>query len=563
MAIAVAPTPMAQAETPVPAWARKTASLSLSPTRILASAPESGPLKVVITRRTANGPAFDSVIATSAAEARQLIADAQDKTATIGVGIAQPVHMVATNDTYRSKQWALNTLKAETAWKSAVGNGVTVAVVDTGVRGNHPDLSGKVLSGYDVVARGTSATDQNGHGTHVAGIIAAIANNKRGIAGMTKGSKILPVRVLDAKGNGDTAGVAEGIRWAANHGAKVINLSLAFDEGDPATQSAVAYAVSRKVVVVAAAGNNGCGLPGSGPIYPAGYADVIGVSSINSSGAASSFSACGPAVDLAAPGRAIISTTIQRSVGLGCASASTYCTLSGTSMASPHVAAAAALAIDEIGPTWTRAGVELLLKSTATDLGSSGRDSRYGYGLVNPVGTLRHINTHFVLTLPTASTVGGDNVHVAGKLLRTDGSAVSDVPATLSATLDGNNYSWALTTSSTGSFSKNVALPHNATFTARFAGNGSTDDTSRAATFAKVSPRWTYSHTGSDVSVTNYSIYGQNLSLQKQSGSTWNTVSSVTVTQASWSAVAGEGTWRLHSAANSKVIARTSDVWTN
>ena len=563
MAIAVLPAPTAQADNPIPAWARKTTSLAISPTNIVKSAPDGAPLKVVITRRTGHGPASESIIATSAAQARQLIADAQKSATTIGVGIAQPVRIVAGDDTYRSRQWALNTLKAETAWASAVGNGVTVAVVDTGVQSSHADLSGKVLSGYDVVAPGTSDADQNGHGTHVAGIIAAVAGNKRGIAGLTKGSKILPVRVLDANGNGDTADVAEGIRWAANHGAKVINLSLASTRSDPATQSAVAYAVSRNIVVVAAAGNNGCGILGSGSNYPAAYPNVVGVGSINSNKSASNFSACGPSVDVAAPGGGIISTTILNSVGLGCSKTSTYCTLSGTSMASPYAAATAALAIDEIGPTWSQAGVQSLLTSTATDLGSAGRDNTYGYGLINPVAMLRHINTHFVLTLPTANIAAGDNVKVTGKLLRTDGSAVSNVPVALSTTLDGKNHSWPLTTNSTGTFVKDVSLPHNATFTARFAGNASNDDTTLSTSFAKVAPQWSYSHTASKVSVTNNSLYGQKLSLQKKSGTTWTTVSSVTVTKAAWSATTGAGTWRLHSAANNKVIARSSDSWTS
>jgi len=563
MAFAVLPTPSAQADNPVPAWARQTTSLTISPGNIVATAPDGKPINVVITRRTANGPASESIITGSESKAKQLIADAQESPTTIGVGIAQPVQMAASNDTYRSKQWALKTLKAETAMASAAGNGVTVAVIDTGVQSNHADLSGKVLSGFDVVARGTSAADQNGHGTHVAGIIAAVAGNKRGIAGLAKGSKILPVRVLDAKGRGNTADEAEGITWAVNHGAKVINLSLSARASDPATQSAVAYAVSKNVVVVAAAGNNGCGLKGSGPNYPAAYPNVISVASLNSSKKASSFSACGPSVDVAAPGGGIISTMIKNSVSLGCSRTSTYCTLSGTSMASPYAAATAALAIDEIGPTWTQAGVQSLLTSTAIDLGSAGRDNTYGFGRINPVGLLRHINTHFVLTLPTASIIAGDKVRVAGKILMTDGSVVPGVPVTLSSTLDGESYSWPLTTSSTGSFSKDVSLPHNATFTARFAGNGRNDDTTLGTKFAKVAPRWSYSPTASDVSVTNSSLYGQKLSLQQRTGTTWTTVASVNVTTAEWTPTTGAGTWRLYSEPNDKAIARTSEPWTS
>ncbi|MBC7594492.1 MAG: S8 family serine peptidase [Kineosporiaceae bacterium] len=330
LATTVMSAPAAQAEPPVPAWAQQASSLNLSPAAIVAKAPKGKPLKVVITRRTANGPVIDSSMESSAADAKRLIASAQGKDSTIGIDMAQPVHMAVTNDTYRSRQWALTTLRAEPAWKFSVGTGVTVAVVDTGVQSNHPDLAGKVLKGYDALAKGTSAADENGHGTHVAGIIAAIANNGRGVAGLTRGTRILPVRVLDAQGGGDTAGVAQGIVWATNHGAQVINMSLAARLSDSATRSAVAYAISRNVVVVAAAGNDGCELFGSPPSYPAAYPGVIGVGSIDSGNAKSRFSDCGSWVDVTAPGGGIWSTMIRNSnPKLDCGRTAYYCELAG------------------------------------------------------------------------------------------------------------------------------------------------------------------------------------------------------------------------------------------
>ena len=531
----------------------------------MAKAPKGKPLKVVITRRTANGPVIDSVMESSAADAKRLIASAQDKDSTIGVDMAQPVQMAVTNDTFRSSQWALTTLRAESAWKFSVGPGVTVAVIDTGVQSNHRDLAGKVLKGYDVLAKGTPAADENGHGTHVAGIIAAIANNGLGIAGLTRGTRILPVRVLDAQGGGDTAGVAEGIIWATDHGAQVINMSLAAQFSDSATRSAVAYAISRNVVVVAAAGNDGCGfLSGASPSYPAAYPGVIGAGSIDSGNAKSSFSDCGSWVDVAAPGAGIWSTMIHNSnPELRCARTAYYCDLSGTSMATPYAAAAAALAIAEIGPRWSQAGVQAVLTSTATDLGSAGRDDSYGYGLINPVRTLVHIDSRISLKVPTHSTIAGDPVAVTGRLTLADGTALANSRVAVRSFFAGKNHAYALTTDSTGAFSVRVALPHIATFTATYSGGARVAKSSAFRTFTLVRPRWAYRHTSTRVYVTNYSIYGQQLLLQRRSGGRWATTASVKVTSKYWSAKAGKGTWRLRSVANSKLTLRASTAWTN
>lgn len=518
-----------------------------------------------MTTRTANGPRITSTIARSPAEATGLIASAQGADATIGVDMAQPVRIAATNDTYRSRQWAFDTLKAETAWRYSVGKGVTVAVVDTGVQSNHPDLAGKVLSGYDVLDRGTPADDAHGHGTHVAGIIAAIANNRTGVAGMTRGARILPVRVLNENGSGDTAGLAEGIRWAADHGANVINLSLAAKLSDTATKSAVAYALSKNIVVVAAAGNDSCGSLGWSPTsYPAAYPGVIGVGSIESNGSKSSFSDCGSWVDLTAPGGRIMSTMIRNSnSALNCAVSSYYCSLSGTSMATPYVAAAAALAIEAIGPTWSQAGVQSVLTGTATDRGAAGRDDRYGYGLVDPVRMLRHVNSSIALSVPSGSIIAGKVATIRGVLRVSDGTTVAGAAVTLSTVLNGRKRSYVLTTNSSGAFSKAIALPHNASFTAVFVGSGKLDKAVSTRSYKLVRPSWSVRHTRSRVYVTNYSRYGQKLALQKKSNGVWKTVKSVSVTRKYWSVTAGKGTWRLHSYANSKLASRFAPVWKN
>lgn len=352
---------------------------------ILATAASGDPLKVVVTSRTSGAPSISSVEVSSVAGALDLITAALKKPSTIGVDMAQPVRIAASNDPYRSSQWALTAFGAETLWKKATGKGVVIAVVDTGVALNHPDLKGRVLSGRDYVAPGTSPADENGHGSHVAGIIAANANNKVGTAGLAHQSLILPVRVLNRDGIGNNADVARGIVWAAQHGANVINLSLSAHRSDNAIRAAVAYAQSRNIVVVAAAGNAGCGLFGSRTAYPAAYPGVLGVGAISSNRKIASYSSCGSWVDVVAPGSGIVSTMIASpSSGLGCARGKMYCSLSGTSMATPYVAAAAALEIARLKERFNQASIVSRLQSGATDLGRAGRDSRFGYGLINP-----------------------------------------------------------------------------------------------------------------------------------------------------------------------------------
>jgi type VII secretion-associated serine protease mycosin len=351
---------------------------------IVSTAPKGSPLEVVVTSRDADGaPVISTVLADTRTAARSIVARALDRDSTVGVEMNHRVSIEAYNDTYRSQQWALTALKAETVHQSTKGSGVTVAVIDTGVKSSHSDLSGNVLSGTDYVAPGTSANDENGHGTHVAGIIAALHNNSRGIAGMAPRAKILPVRVLDKNGSGTSANVSKGIIYAADRGAKVINLSLGSNRSSTAMQSAVAYAIRKNVLVVAAAGNSGCGLLGAPTEYPASYSGVVGVGAVTQSLKRASYSSCGSWVDVAAPGDRIISTMIQNSVGLGCSSSANYCTMSGTSFSAPYVAASGALAIARRG--WSQSTVASRLQSTATDLSPSGRDKYTGAGFINPL----------------------------------------------------------------------------------------------------------------------------------------------------------------------------------
>ncbi len=290
----------------------------------------------------------------------------------------------ALGDPRRWEQWALDRTSYEAAWPSSSGFGITVAVIDSGVAANHQDLAGKVLNGVDYAAdestydpAGLGRVDPSGHGTHVAGIIAANYNNNLGVSGAAPNVKILPVRVLSKDGGASTAAVAAGIIWAVDHGARVINLSVGGPGADEGMHDAVKYAVSKKVVVVGAGGNNRQSqtIPNY-PIYPGAFPEAIAVASVDSNLHDSAFSVYGGQIDIAAPGESILST-------YGRDIPNDYAYMSGTSMASPYVAAAAALVLSE-NKDLTASRVASILKSTASDLGPGGRDNYYGAGLVNP-----------------------------------------------------------------------------------------------------------------------------------------------------------------------------------
>ncbi|WNB92412.1 S8 family peptidase [Bacillus sp. NEB1478] len=231
---------------------------------------------------------------------------------------------------YKTQQYAPQKVAAEQAWDvTQSSSSVKIAVVDTGVDYNHPDLEGKVIKGHDFVADDENPIDENEHGTHVAGIAAANTNNGVGVAGLAPKASILAVRVLDAEGSGSLDDVAQGIRYAADQGAQVINLSLGGNLGTKTLEDAVNYAWNKGSVVVAAAGNSGVALPS----YPAYYENAIAVAATDQNDQKASFSNFGTWVDIAAPGVDIYSTIpLNR-----------YASFSGTSMASPVVAGVAGL----------------------------------------------------------------------------------------------------------------------------------------------------------------------------------------------------------------------------
>jgi hypothetical protein len=261
-------------------------------------------------------------------------------------------------------QGDLAAVNATGAWAVTTGSSsVTVAVLDTGVDATNPDLAGKVTVGPDVCADDDSGcaadTDQNGHGTHVTGIVGANTDNGVGIASLGWNTHVEMIQVLDNQGGGNTADVSTGIYDAVAAGARVINLSLSNDScddnpndcgPDPDEQAAVEYAQAHNVVVVAAAGNDGS----SEPTYPASYAGVLSVAASNNNGVVQGFSQYGSAANIAAPGLDVLSTWENND----------YAILTGTSMAAPHVAAAAALVI-AADPSLSGPQVVHLLTSTA------------------------------------------------------------------------------------------------------------------------------------------------------------------------------------------------------
>jgi type VII secretion-associated serine protease mycosin len=270
-------------------------------------------------------------------------------------------------------QWALNATTFRAAWSYTKGAGVTVAVVDTGVRASHEDLIGKVLPGKDYInPSGDGRSDPNGHGTHVAGIIASAFDHDDGFEGGAPAVRILPVRVLDGNGSGSSSDVADGIIWAVDHGARVVNLSLGGDASN-GTRTAIQYANAHGAVVVAAAGNNGDST--NRTVYPAAYPEAIAVAAVDQYLGHASFSNHGAYVDVSAPGVAIAST-------YGSSNTATAC-MSGTSMATPYAAAEAALVV-ATNPRLSAEQIATDIEVTARDLGAAGPDAYFGHGLINP-----------------------------------------------------------------------------------------------------------------------------------------------------------------------------------
>lgn len=276
--------------------------------------------------------------------------------------------------------WGIDRIDAERVWSATLtpattGTGVNVAVIDTGIELAHPDLAANIKGSYNAISPTRSADDDNGHGTHVAGIIGAL-DNTIGVIGAAPTVNLYAVKVLNRNGSGYISDIIEGIDWAIAHNINVINMSLGASSDVQAFHDAVIRAHNAGIVIVAAAGNDS----GGAVNFPGAYPEVIGVSATDNTDTIAAFSSVGPEVDLAAPGVSIYSTYKGK----------TYRTLSGTSMASPHVAGATALLLSvpskcdtDASGTCSPDEVKARLEATALDLGATGHDNQYGAGLLN------------------------------------------------------------------------------------------------------------------------------------------------------------------------------------
>lgn len=309
----------------------------------------------------------------SLAKAQALVAELEIDPAVEWAEVGATMRVLAAGpDPFRGDLWGLDAVRAPQAWASTTGSCTTpVAIVDTGLRTGLTDLEGRVLHhlGYDFGDNDPDPQDEHGHGTHVAGTIAAALNNSTSIAGVAPGVCVFGVKVLDAGGSGTSENVAAGIVHAADAGARVINLSLGCDcEIQQVIEDALAYAAARDVVIVAAAGNDG----EDHLHYPASSNWAIAVGALDRNLGLASFSSHGPGLDLVAPGVDVVSLFRDGE----------SCTGSGTSMATPHVAGVAALVRSQ-NSGLGREQIRTLLIGKARDLGAPGYDTRFGAGLVD------------------------------------------------------------------------------------------------------------------------------------------------------------------------------------
>ncbi len=332
---------------------------------------------------------------------------------------------LAAGDPLQSEQWGLAKAQFPRAWSSAKGAGVTIAVVDTGVDLGHPDLRAKLVPGRDFVDGDSEPRDENGHGTHVAGIAAATTSNGIGVAGAAPDAKIMPVRVLDAEGNGDENAIADGIVWAAENGARVVNLSLGesgfssrLSKGGP-LNAAIRRAASLGAVVVAAAGNEGTRKRNYRIAVP-----VLVVGAVTETGAPAEFSNTGDPRSVVAPGKGVLSTTPTYPTTLFQSPGSGYGRLDGTSMAAPYVSGLAAVLLSQ---GRSAADVADVIRSTTAGAGRPG----YGAGLVDAAAAVAAPGAPPPSPAPTAAPAPGDAPSTGAGSPAHAGAGSGDPSATL------------------------------------------------------------------------------------------------------------------------------------
>jgi serine protease len=307
-----------------------------------------------------------------------------------GVVFAEPVTRVQAlwlpDDPDFSKQWHLKAAGAPAAWDATRGQGVTVAVIDTGIYPVDDLDASRIVAGFNFVGHRADARDDHGHGTHVAGTIAQSTGNGKGVAGMAPLARLMPVKVLSAFGGGTSAGIADGIRFAVDHGARVLNLSLGGGGRSMDMERAVAYARRKGAVVICAAGNSGA----RGVSFPAAYPGAFAVSAVGPTAMPAPYTSFGPEVAIAAPGgdksQGEEGGVLQETLAEGSTSESAYRWFQGTSMATPHVAGAAAL-LESLGVT-SPGAVERLITGNARAPQAPDAE-KFGAGLLDAAAAVR------------------------------------------------------------------------------------------------------------------------------------------------------------------------------
>lgn len=352
---------------------------------------------------------------------------AESVTAGGNVVFAEPnyiysVEKVPDDEYYESNQYCHQVMNSESAWDKTTGSSsVIIAVADTGVNGTHEDLKGKVIAGYDTVndtaIPASYNSDVYGHGTHVAGIAAGIGNNGIGIAGVNWKAKIMPVKVLSDSGSGSDEGIAQGVVWATDNGAHVINMSLGGKGAGQTIADAVNYAMQNEVIVVVSMGNSG----NQQLFFPAAYQGSLPVGSSNARDEISSFSTSGKHISVAAPGDHILSTTVDGG----------YQTWSGTSMAAPQVTGLVALLRGQHSG-WSAEQIRSQIEKTADDIEDDGFDIKSGWGRIN-VGDAITSGTQankygriYVHVVDGATDLDGANVIIKNSAGKTIATALTD-----------------------------------------------------------------------------------------------------------------------------------------
>ena len=327
------------------------------------------------------------------------------------------------NDTYYSSEWHLQTIGAPTAWNVATGSGVTVAILDSGIDASHADLAPQLVPGWNFYDNNSNTADVYGHGTKVAGVVAALGNNSMGVAGVAFNARLMPIRVTDTNGYASISALASGLTYAADHGARVANMSFAV-QSYSSVISAAQYFMNKGGVVMNSAGNYGT-LDSTAPSNA-----LVSVSATTSSDTLASWSSYGPYVDVSAPGVSIWTTTMGGGYGA----------VSGTSFSSPLTAGVAALVMSA-NPSLAPSQVVSVLESSAVDLGSTGYDNDFGYGRVsasNAVAAATKTSTadtqapSVAISSPTGGSVSG---LVAVNVGASDNVGVTRVELTVNGTV--------------------------------------------------------------------------------------------------------------------------------